>query len=129
MGERAAASLIPAVTYENSYVLPSGTFHVSKVKQEVDKILKTKFDNVTFDPKQCGLLLREATDEATKAIRRVTANDYKYSVQFALSEKIGQAFFSGTMCLWDPEHDNYMTTTYENSSFMVVAIVFGTLLE
>jgi hypothetical protein len=50
-------------------------------------------------------------------------------VQLVLSEKIGQAFFSGTMCLWDPEHDNYMTTTYENSSFMVVAIVFGTLLE
>lgn len=50
-------------------------------------------------------------------------------MQLTLREKMGQAFFSGAMCLWDPDHDNYMTTTYENTSFIVIAIVFGPLLE
>jgi hypothetical protein len=129
MSDRAPAMLVPTLTYENSYRLPEGSFPVSRVKQEVDKVLQAKFQNVAFDPKACGLALKEATDEVARSIRRIVPNDYKYSVQLTLSEKIGQAFFAGTMCLWDTDHDNYTTTTFENTSFMVLAIVFATLLE
>jgi hypothetical protein len=69
MSDRSAAMLQPNVTYGNSYRLPDGSFPVSKVKQEVDKVLQATFQDVVFDPKACGLALREATDEVTKAIR------------------------------------------------------------
>jgi hypothetical protein len=123
------ANLIPGYTYENSYRLPEGTFPVSKVKAETDKVLKTKFAEVVFDPKETVRVMKEASDEISKVIKKIVAPQYKFSVQVTVSEKIGQAFYSGTMCLWDPEHDNYMSTTFENSSVLVLVVVFGCLLE
>ena len=114
---------------ENTFQLPSDTFPVSKVKEEVDKILVKLFDKQTYDTKQSSLLLKEATDEIGKAVKRIVPARFKFSVQLTLSEKIGQALFSGSMCLWDEEHDNYVSTTYETSSFLVVVVIFGALLE
>jgi hypothetical protein len=123
------AQLDPRQPYENSWRLPSETFPVSKVKAETDKILITKFETAVFEPKASALLLREATDEISKALIRVVSKQFKWAVQLTMSEKVGQAFFSGSMCLWDPEHDNYVSTVYENSNLMVIAIIFGSLLE
>jgi glutamate synthase domain-containing protein 1 len=123
------ANLIPAYTYENSYRLPEGVFPVSKVKAETDKVLKAKFETAVFDPKESVRTLKEASDEISKVIKLIIPKTYKFSVQVTLSQKMGQAFYSGTMCLWDPEHDNYMSTTYENSSVLVLVVVFGCLLE
>ncbi|OHT10891.1 outer arm dynein light chain 2 [Tritrichomonas foetus] len=114
---------------ENTFQLPSDTFPVSKIKAEVEKILTNKFDKTTYDTKQSSLTLKEATDEIGKCVKRIAPARFKFSVQLVLSEKIGQAFFSGSMCLWDEEHDNYVTTTYETSTFLVVAVIFGSLLE
>ena len=114
---------------ENTFQLPSETFPVSKIKAEVDKILETNFDKTTYDPKQSSLTLKEVTDEIAKAVTRIAPARFKFSVQVTLSEKIGQAFFAGSMCLWDEEHDNYVTSTYEASTFIVVAVIFGSLLE
>jgi hypothetical protein len=122
-------TLDPRQTYENSYRLPSDTFPVSKVKGEVEKILAVKFGKASYEAKATAALLRETTDEIAKTVARVVSKQFKWSVQLTLSEKVGQAFFSGSMCLWDPEHDNYATTTYENSNILVVAIIFGCLLE
>jgi hypothetical protein len=124
-----AANLVPAYTYENSWRLPEGVFPVSKVKAETDKVLAAKFAEVVFDVKETVRVLKEASDEISKVIKKVVSPQYKFSVQVTVSQKIGQAFFSGTMCLWDPEHDNYMSTTYENSSVLVLVVVFGCLLE
>jgi hypothetical protein len=74
-------------------------------------------------------LLREASEEIQKALGRVVSQQFKWSVQITMTERIGQAFFSGSMCLWDPEHDNYVNTRFENSNIMVVAVIFGCLLE
>jgi hypothetical protein len=122
-------ALIQGVTYENSYRLPEGSFAVSKVKAEADKILKEKFQDQTYETRATGLLLKEATDELSRTIKKLVAPQYKYSVQITLSEKVGQAFFSGNMCLWDPDHDNYVTTSFETSTFLVVVVIFGCLLE
>ena len=122
-------ALLPGVTYENSMRLPEGTFPVSKVKAEADRVLKEKFDGKVYEYKETPTLLKEATDEISKAIRKVVPPQYKYAVQVTISEKVGQAFFAGTMCLWDPEHDNYVTTTYDASTFIVVVVIFGSLLE
>ncbi|KAK8846163.1 Tctex1 domain-containing protein 3 [Tritrichomonas musculus] len=113
---------------ENTFQLPSDTFPVSKVKAEVEKILANKFDQ-PYDVKGSTLTLKEATDEIGKAVKRIIPVRFKFSVQLTISEKIGQAFFSGSMCLWDPEHDNYVTVTYETSTFLVVCVIFGCLLE
>ena len=114
---------------ENTFQLPSDTFPVSKVKAEVEKILANKFEKQTYDYKAASLTIKEATDEIGKAVKRIIPARFKFSVQLTISEKIGQAFFSGSMCLWDPEHDNYVTSTYETSTFLVVVVIFGCLLE
>ena len=117
-----------AAQNENSYRLPSDTFPVSKVKAEVDKILAARFDKVQYDEGAFNLL-KQVTDEIYKATKAIIPPRYKYAVHLTLSEKIGQAFFSGSMCLWDEEHDNYVTTSFETSTILVVAVIFGSLLE
>jgi hypothetical protein len=121
--------LDPRQVYENSWCEPSEKFPFSKVKTETDRILAAKFKTAVFESKASGLLLREATDEISKALGRVVLKQFKWAIQLTLSEKVGQAFFSGSMCLWDPEHDNYVSTSFENSNVMVIAIIFGSLLE
>jgi hypothetical protein len=99
------------------------------VKAETDKVLKSKFETYVFDAKEGARVMKEASEEIGKMIKKVVAPQYKYSIQMTINQKLGQAFYSGTMCLWDSEHDNYMSTTFENSSVFVLVVVFGSLLE
>lgn len=117
---------------ENTYRLPSDVFPVSAVKAAVDKVLLSCFSETTYE--QLGDI-PECIKKTINAIKsdletnRVIQPRFKYAVQLIISEKIGQAFFTGAMCLWDPEHDNYVSCTYETSTFTAVATVFGCLLE
>ncbi|KAH0793579.1 tctex1 domain-containing protein 1 [Histomonas meleagridis] len=119
------------VMMENSYQLPSGTFPVSVVKTKTKEILEEKFPKETYkyDPKQSPIDLKEVTDKILKELKSYIPARYKYSVHVTLSEKMGQSFFQGSMCLWDPEHDNYATVSVEGSTYLVVAVIFGALLE
>ena len=119
----------PKVLYENSMRLPEQVFPVAKVQEEMDRILAQKFDGKKYDPKDSVKLLTEASSEISSSIRKIIPPEFKYAVHATLSERIGQAFFAGTMCLWDPEHDNYATVKYDGTTFTVVVVVFCSLLE
>ena len=113
---------------ENSWVLPTGSVPVSKIKEEANRILAKKFADTVYD-KGTNMKLKEATDELSKSLKGIISNRYKFAVQLTVSEKVGQAIFSGSMSLWDAEHDNYVTTVYETPTFLVIAVVFCCLLE
>lgn len=115
-----------------TYRLPSEHFPVSGVKAVLTKVLENTFKDLTYEeiPDVTELVKKtiiaiKSELESTKTI----SNRFKYAVQLTISEKIGQAVFSGCMCLWDPEHDNYATYTYENNTLTAMAIVFGCLIE
>lgn len=116
-------------TMENTFRLPVDTVPVSKVKNNTDAILQSKFGNMAYEPRSTALLLKEATDEIAKAVKKDIPPRFKYAVQCTLNEKLGQAIFSGSMCLWDAEHDNYITTQYETPTFIVIVVIFCSLLE
>lgn len=114
---------------ENTFRFPTDTVPVSKVKNETDAILHSKFGDVPYEPRSTALLLKEATDEIAKSLKKTIPQRFKFAVQCNLCEKIGQAIFSGSMCLWDAEHDNYITTTYETPTFIAIVVIFCSLLE
>lgn len=123
------------IIYENSYQLPAGQVPISKIKGIADQILEKRFKELKYDHKALGMKIKEATDEISKALKEkedgkeILSRRYKYMVQLTVSENVGQAFFSGSMCLWDPEHDNYVTTVYEQPTFTIVCVIFCCLLE
>lgn len=123
------------VTYENSYQLPTGQVPISKIKSIAEQILEKKFKDQKYDQKALGNKIKEATDEISRSLKdkeggkEILSRRYKYMVQVNLIENIGQAIFTGSMCLWDPEHDNYVTATYEQPSFTVICVIFCCLLE
>ena len=123
------------IVYENSYQLPSGQVPISKIKSIADQIIEKKFKELKYDHKAMSIKIKEATDEISKALKEkedgkdIISKRYKYMVQLTVSENVGQAFFSGSMCLWDPEHDNYVRTSFEQPTFTVICVIFCSLLE
>lgn len=113
----------------NSYRLPENKFPVTAVKARVDSLLQDAFRNKTYDKTTCNQLLKETTEKISKSIKDLFPRDFKYVVQMIINENIGQAFYNGSMCLWDPEHDNYVTSVVKTSTFTCVCTVFGSIIE
>lgn len=115
--------------YQNSFKLPKDTVPFSKIKNKVDEILAGRFEKMVYDPKITVLELKEAVNEINTLVKENISQRFKYAIQSNIVEKIGQAVFSGNMCLWDAEHDNYISTQFETPTFMVIVIIFCSLLE
>lgn len=123
--------------YTNSFRLPTEKFPSSRVKQVVEELMQKKFEGAVYN-EDTRVQVKELVDDIYRALNHgnegsrnegIVSKKFKVAVQVSLTERLGQALFSGSLCLWDPEHDNYVSATYETSTFTVITTVYGCLIE
>jgi len=114
----------------NTYRLPTDVFPVSVVRKNVQSVLSSCLANKEYkDIPDVPELIKDTTNKIKIEIIKNISQRFKFAVQLTISENLGQALYTGAMCLWDHEHDNYVNVTYETSSFTATCVVFGCLLE
>jgi len=99
-------------------------FPTDKVKLIAETVLKEIFDDLEFDVRKSPSFLQEATKIISSELKKHITDSFEYFVHLSLNEKIGQAFTTGSMCLWDDEKDRYVSTSFETSSFVCIAVIF-----
>ncbi|EAY16755.1 hypothetical protein TVAG_447130 [Trichomonas vaginalis G3] len=138
----------PAPPIENTYLLPSQVFPVTAVRRVIEKLMletfpedkgKGKdvikgptyesFGDVTNFLRPLTTKFKDALEQPGVLCPENVKSRFKFVVQLTISEKIGQALYMGSACLWDMEHDNYVTYTVERPTFTANATVYGCLLE
>ena len=100
-------------------------FPIKIVKVVTDTILKELFCDWIFNPEQTTEFLQYIAQEITNELKPLISTKFDFFVQLSLSENVGQDFATGSMCLWDPNHDDYISTSYETSSFVCIASIYG----
>lgn len=106
-----------------------GRFPIEVAKYIADYILSDIFEDLNFSSEHITDYVQMATQAISSELREHISDKFDYTVQCTIIEKIGQAFFSGSMSLWDEEHDNYITTKYETHSFVCLCVIFGIYSE
>ena len=128
----------------NTYILPSQVFPVTAVRKEVQAVLTEFFEtpnennseeNRYKTPEELGPVENIAKAVSTKIMekfkdsRSCIPDRFKFAIEVTITEQMGQAVLGGAACLWDPEHDNYVTINLDTGSYVVIVTVFGCLQE
>ena len=97
-----------------------------EMAQEIGNfILKEIFKNFQWDYSQAQNMIQRASKAISYTLKENLPNKFDYFVQVTLSEKIGQALLTASMCLWDPSTDDYATSSYESQDYIVIANIYG----
>lgn len=134
----------PTPPISNTYILPTQVFPVAAVKKEVLAILKEHFEtkdenksneNRFKTAQELGPVENIAKSVSTKIMdkfkdnRNIVPDRFKIAVEVTVTDQMQQAVLGGAACLWDPEHDNYVTVNLDTGAYVVIVNVFGCLQE
>lgn len=117
------------VRYENTYrTEPKALFPVVKVRKIVKDILSTlnthKYEP-TISSTQSKLLSQRILDE----VRLLNIPRYKLVCFVSIGSKARHGLRMASRCLWNPEHDTFVSETLEKHNFFAVATLYACYYE
>lgn len=115
--------------YENTYRMePKSHFPAVKVQKIVKDMLST-LETHKYDPKisstQSKLLSQRILDE----VRLLNIPRYKLVCFVSIGSKARQGLRMTSRCLWNPEHDTFVSETLEKHNFFAVATLYACYFE
>lgn len=115
---------IPEVT------LPSfdKSFRPGKVKEIMTEVLKSRLDNLTYDPDNCSTWCRDIADEVKQQLKTLGMDRFKWVVQVVIGEQKGAGVQIGARAFWDNKTDQIAEEKFVNESIFAVCVVAGVYL-
>lgn len=115
--------------HENTFRMePKSVFPVVKVRKIVKDVLST-LNTHKYDPKisstQSKLLSQRILDE----VRLLNIERYKLVCFVSIGTKARQGLRMTSRCLWNSEHDTYVSETLEKHAFFAVATLYACYFE
>lgn len=100
-------------------------FKVSRAKEVILGILKTRLTGTTYHADNTSAWAREIADDIKNALKDEDWPRYKYAVQVFIGEQRGEGVRLGCRGFWDHKTDNFASETFQNESLFCVATAFG----
>lgn len=104
-------------------------FSKSEVEKEINALLERELKNTQYNPKDVVNLSKNLNAKIITQLKEMGYPRYKFVSQVVISSVEGQGIRVASRCLWDPQQDNFATSSYKNSSLLCVALVFGCFYE
>ena len=108
---------------------PNEKCEISKIKPIIDNILKDTFQDVTYNPLECGQLCKQASSAIKDAVKQLQIERYKYVVVVNCSQNVGQGFKKASRFLWDAKRDNWVDGECSNQTLQAQAILYALYYE
>lgn len=127
MAEEAASSDARRknVKYENTYRLePKMKFPIIKVRKIVKDVLST-LNGHTYDPKESSFVSKLLSKRILDEVRLLNIDRYKIVCLMSIGSKSRQGLRIASRCLWNTEHDTFVTETLDTQSFYAIATVYA----
>eukprot|EP01035_Chromulina_nebulosa_P021633 gene21633-27996_t len=101
-------------------------FYPSKAKIIIDKVLKEELVDKDYDEDFCRAWSLTISDKVREGLQELLWNTrYKVVVQTTIGQMRDQGVKIASRCLWDPNFDNYATSSYSNHTLFCNVLVFA----
>ncbi|PKK19247.1 Tctex1 domain containing 4 [Columba livia] len=104
-------------------------FDAGRVQQVLDTVLASTLGTTVYSPQGSALLAQSLAELLRGRVKEVVPPRYKLVCQVLLGQRGQQSLLVASRALWDPESDNFASTTFSNASLFAVATVHGVYLE
>ncbi|KAK2543357.1 Tctex1d4 [Columba livia] len=104
-------------------------FDAGRVQQVLDTVLASTLGTTVYSPQGSARLAQSLAELLRGRVKEVAPPRYKLVCQVLLGQRGQQSLLVASRALWDPESDNFASTTFSNTSLFAVATVHGVYLE
>ncbi|XP_053572018.1 dynein light chain Tctex-type 5-like [Bombina bombina] len=108
---------------------PSEKVRVTAIKSILEKYLPDRLGQLTYDPKNVPILVKEVSEEVRTQVKHVLPPRYKALCVVTLGERAQEDIAVVSRCLWDPHADSYAAHVYQNQSIFCVVAVYVVYFE
>ncbi|XP_053388510.1 dynein light chain Tctex-type protein 2B-like [Mercenaria mercenaria] len=118
--------------YENTYRLEPDEktkFSTKKAEETIHHVLENYLKGKKYDPKKFPNLCKSLAELIKERVKTSGCQRYKLIAHVMILENQGQSMRHVSRCLWNKDHDNYATATFETSEFTAVGSVFATYYD
>ena len=115
---------------ENTYRLePKSRFPEGKVRQIMTATLASSLVSHSYDPEHSPFQAKLLSGRLTDQVKQLKIERYKLVCLVTIGSKSRQGLKLASRCLWDPEHDTFVSVTHEGPGFFAVATLYGVYFE
>ncbi|XP_046986818.1 dynein light chain Tctex-type 5-B-like [Schistocerca americana] len=104
---------------------PRRPFNIEQVIKILHEVMETHLSTVKYEPAACPQLCAHITRNVREKVKAMNFDRYKIVVTCSIFQKENQGLHVGLRCLWDPQHDNYVSESYETTQFIALTCVYG----
>ncbi|XP_022201111.2 tctex1 domain-containing protein 1 isoform X1 [Nilaparvata lugens] len=121
---------IQGIKYLNSYRLHSkNPFHTEKVEKILQDVMDERLNQLVYEPTVCTKLCVDLAADIRAKVKALQFERYKLICLVQICEKNNQSVVSQSKFLWDSERDKYAVYSFENSTLLAAALVYGIYYE
>ena len=118
------------VFYENTYKMePDSRFDAQKAEVVIHEVLTENFSKAVYDPKGMGNLAKHVSTIIKDRMKTLGFERFKFVCNVTIGENDNQGIKISSRYLWDAKRDNWVSATFSNKNFFVVATVFALYFE
>ncbi|XP_022201103.2 tctex1 domain-containing protein 1 isoform X2 [Nilaparvata lugens] len=118
------------IKYLNSYRLHSkNPFHTEKVEKILQDVMDERLNQLVYEPTVCTKLCVDLAADIRAKVKALQFERYKLICLVQICEKNNQSVVSQSKFLWDSERDKYAVYSFENSTLLAAALVYGIYYE
>jgi X breakpoint 2-interacting protein len=115
--------------YENTYrIEPKMKFPLIKVRKIVKDVLST-LSNHSYDPKESSFVSKLLSKRILDEVRLLNIERYKLVCLVTIGSKSRQGLRIASRCLWNTEHDTFVSETLDKQTFYAIATVYAMYFE
>ncbi|RZF48413.1 hypothetical protein LSTR_LSTR007580 [Laodelphax striatellus] len=121
---------IQGIKYCNSYRLHSkNPFHPEKVQKLLQEVMDERLTDLVYEQTACTKLCVELAADIRAKVKALLFDRYKLICFVQICEKNNQSVVSQSKFLWDSERDKYASYSFENTTLLAAALVYGIYYE
>ena len=114
----------------NTYKMtPNKPFSVSVSRKTIESELDQYLAGMTYDATEVGIKAKIISDHIKQMVKLHGFGRYKIICTVTLGQSGGQGFVESSRCLWDVEHDGFVTVSRDNGHVFVIVTVFALFHE
>ena len=104
-------------------------FIEENVKTMIDEFLSKRIGDMVYDGEKSKQLCIELSSEIKELVKNVGFMRYKFVSHVTVSSSHRQGMRQVSRCVWNENHDRYISCVYRNATMNVVAVLYAIYFE
>ena len=104
-------------------------FIEENVTKAIEAFLSRRVDHMVYDGGKCKQLCKDLAGEIKELVKSFSFRRYKFVSHVTISSSHRQGLRQVSRCVWNENHDRYISCVYRNATMNVVAVLYAIYFE